>query len=141
VVGRGTLGLVFIYGHFPLFPGVAAFAAGTTIAITRADQAGLDAGAHWALGGGIAAFALALALIHLGAEWTSMRDRAFLGRLVLIVLLMTLAAAGGGIDPLAFVGVMTIAVFGQLMLEAFTFPTGAASILEPPEPAAESANP
>jgi hypothetical protein len=70
-----------------------------------------------------------------------MRDRAFLGRLVLIALLGVLAAVGGGIDSIVFVLVVTVAVFAQLLLEAFTFPTGAASILEPPEPAAESASP
>jgi low temperature requirement protein LtrA len=141
VVGRGTLGLVFPYGHLPLFPGVGAFAAGTTLAITHADHASLEPGARWALCGGIAAFVLGLAIIHIGAEWTSLRDRAFLGRLVLIGFLIVLAATGGGIDPLAFVLVITAAVFGQLLLEAFTFPTGAASILEPPEQAAESAIP
>jgi len=137
VVGRGTLGLVYLYGHLPLFPGVGAFAAGTTLAITHADRAALDPGARWALAGGIAAFALALAVIHLGAEWTSMRDRTFLGRLVVIALLIALAALGGGLAPLAFVSIVAAVVVGQLLLEAFTFPTGAASILEPPEPAAE----
>ena len=138
VVGRGALGLIYLYGHFPLFPGVAAFAAGTMLAITHADQAALGAGARWALAGGISAFALALSVIHLGAEWTSTRDRTFLGRLVLIALLITLAALGGGLTPLAFVLLVAGAVLGQLLLEAFTFPTGAASVLAPPEPATES---
>jgi low temperature requirement protein LtrA len=134
VVGRGRLGLVYPYGQIPLFPGVGAFAAGTTLAITHAEQAALGAGARWALAGGLAAFFLSLAVLHLGAEWTSTRDRAFLGRLVLIALLTMLAALGGSIDPLVFVLVVAIAVLGQLLLEAFTFPTGAASILEPAEP-------
>jgi hypothetical protein len=81
---------------------------------------------------------LSLSVIHLGAEWTSMRDRTFLGRMVLVVLLVALAAAGGSIDPLVFVLIASAAMVGQLLLEAFTFPTGAASILEPPEPTAES---
>jgi low temperature requirement protein LtrA len=136
VVGRGTLGLIFLYGHFPLFPGVAAFAAGTTLAITQADQPTLEAGARWALAGGLAVFVLALSVIHLGAEWTSTRDRTFLGRLALIALLTTLAAVGGGIDPLAFVLIAATAMIAQLLLEAFTFPIGAASVLEPPEPSA-----
>jgi low temperature requirement protein LtrA len=141
VVGRGTLGLIYLYGHFPVFPGVAAFAAGTTLAITHADQTALGAGTRWALAGGIAAFALALAVIHLGAEWTSTRDRTLLGRLVLIALLSTLAAVGGGLSPLAFASLVTAAVLGQLLLEAFTFPTGAASILEAPERATEPPGP
>jgi low temperature requirement protein LtrA len=135
VVGRGTLGLVFPYAHFPLFPGVAALGAGTRLAVTQAGGAGLEAGARWALAGGIAAFALALALLHLGAEWTSLRDRTLIGRLVLAAVLILLAAFGGALDPLAFVLLVFGAVLGQLLLEAFTFPTGAASILEPPAPA------
>jgi len=138
VVGRGTLGLIYPYAHFPLFPGVAGFAAGTTLAITHADQAALGAGARWALAGGIASFALALALLHLGAEWTSPRDRTFVGRLVLIAFLVAMAALGDGIDPLVFVLLIASAVLGQLLLEAYTFPTGAASVLQPPEAATES---
>jgi low temperature requirement protein LtrA len=138
VVGRGTLGLVFLYGHFPLFPGISAFAAGTTLAITHADQAALEAGARWALAGGLAAFALALAVVHLGAEWTSTRDRTFLGRLVLVAFLVALAALGTGLSPLVFVLLVTAALLAQLLVEAFTFPTGAASVVQPVEPALES---
>jgi low temperature requirement protein LtrA len=135
VVGRGTLGLVFVYGHFPLYPGIAAFAAGTTLAITHADQAALGAGARWALAGGLAGFALALAVLQIGAEWTSTSDRTFLARLALVAFLVVLAAFGNALSPLVFVLLVMGALLGQLFLEAFTFPTGAASVLEPPEPA------
>ena len=139
VVGRGMLGLVYLYGHFPLFPGVVAFGAGTKLAIIHAGDAGLGAGTRWALAGGLAAFALALATFHLGADWTSPRDRTFIGRLVLAAVLIVLAAAGGGLSPLLFVILVTIAVVAQLLLEAFTFPTGAASVLQPPEVATDTA--
>jgi Bacterial low temperature requirement A protein (LtrA) len=138
-VGRGMLGLVYLYAHNPLFPGVAAFGAGTRLAIVHAADPALEAGARWALAGGIAAFALALAILHLGAEWTSLRDRTFIGRLVLAAVLIALAAIGGGISPVAFVLLVAGAVLGQLLLEAFTFPTGAASVLAPPDLAADSA--
>src|SRR5205823_4148244 len=81
VVGRGMLGLVYVYAHFPLLAGVAALGAGTKLAITHADAPALGAGVRWAIGSGIACFLLSLALLHLGAEWSSMRDRALLGRL------------------------------------------------------------
>jgi len=68
VLGRGLLGLVYLYGHPLLLAGVAMFGAGTKLAITEAADAGLTTGARWALAGGIAAFALALALFHIGAE-------------------------------------------------------------------------
>jgi low temperature requirement protein LtrA len=138
VLGRGSLGLIYIYGHFPLLAGVAAFGAGTKLAITRAAHPGLPAGDRWALAGGIAAFALALALMHLGAEWTTSRDPTFIGRLALAGLAIILAAIGAGIAPVAFVALLAAAVLGQLLLEAFTFPTGAATIWEPPELTEES---
>jgi uncharacterized membrane protein YoaK (UPF0700 family) len=110
---------------------VVAFGAGTKLAILEADAAGLEAATRWALAGGIASFALALAALHLGAEWTSRRDPTFLGRLVLAIVLILLAAFGGALSPVAFVALVLGAVLGQLLLEAFTFPTGAASVLQP----------
>jgi low temperature requirement protein LtrA len=138
VLGRGTMGLIYLYGHVPLLAGVTAFGAGTKLAITHAAQPGLRAGTRWALAGGIAAFALALALFHIGSEWTSLRDRTFIGRLVLASLAIILAALGAGIAPLVFVLLIATAVLGQLLLEAFTFPTGAASVFEPPQVAEEA---
>jgi low temperature requirement protein LtrA len=136
VVGRGVLGLVYVYAHFPLLAGVSAFGVGTKLAITEATHPQLAPGTRWALAAGVGAFALALAIIHIGAAWTSIRDRTFLSRNLLVVLAVGLAAGGGGLPPFWFVGVLALAVMGQLMLEAFTPRQGAASILEPPEPAA-----
>jgi low temperature requirement protein LtrA len=131
VVGRGVLGLVFVYGHFPLLAGVAAFGDGTRLAITEAAQPGLGAGTRWALAGGVGVFALSLAVLHLGAAWTALYDRALLGRLWLAVLTLTLAAAGERIAPLAFVALVAAAVLAQLLLEAFTVREGAATVYEP----------
>ena len=132
ILGRGVLGIVYLYGHAPLFAGVAAFGAGTLLAITHAHDPSLEAGARWALAGGIATYALALALFHIGADWTTGRDPTFIGRLALGAVLLVLAAAGGGISALPFVAIIAVAVFGQLLLEVFTFPVGAASVWEPP---------
>jgi low temperature requirement protein LtrA len=131
VVGRGVLGLVYVYGHFPLLAGVTTFGVGTKLAITEAAQAGLRAGTRWALAGGIAAFALSLAALHIGAEWTSLRDRTFIGRIGLAALALTLAAVGGRLAPVAFLIAVAVAVLGQLLLEAFTARAGAATVLDP----------
>jgi hypothetical protein len=56
VVGRGALGLIFVYVHFTLLAGVAAFGEGTKLAVVQAVQPGLSAGARWALAGGVCAF-------------------------------------------------------------------------------------
>ena len=79
----------------------------------------------------LGAFAVSLAVLHIGAEWTSLRDRTFLGRIGLAVVAITLAAVGGGIAPLAFVALVCAAVLGQLLLEALTPRGGAASVYEP----------
>ena len=131
MVGRGALGLVYVYSHFPLLAGVAAFGEGTKLAIAQAGQPSLAAGTRWALAGGIAAFALSLAALHIGAEWTSVRDRSFVGRIVLGALALTLAVAGGRIPPAWFVAVVAAAVLAQLLLEAFTVRAGAASTVDP----------
>jgi low temperature requirement protein LtrA len=131
VVGRGALGFVYPYSHLPLLAGVAAFGAGTHLAITNAASPGLPPGARWALAGGVALFALALSLLHIGAEWTSMRDRTFLGRLTLVAFAVALAALGGGLNPIVFAGLIAVAVLAQLMIEAATFDEGAASVWEP----------
>lgn len=131
VVGRGALGLIFVYAHFSLLGGVAAFGEGTKLAIMDAAGPSISAGARWAMAGGVAAFALSLAVIHLGAEWTSLRDRTFLGRLVLATVCVALAAGGGGAAPLAFAALVCAAVLGQLIFEASTPRSGARSVVTP----------
>jgi len=111
--------------------GVAVFGEGTKLAITHASQPGLEAGARWAVAGGVGAFALSLAAIHVGAEWTSLRDRSFLGRICLAGVAIALAVAGGGLVPFVFVGLVCAAVLAQLLLEAFTPRFGAATVYEP----------
>jgi low temperature requirement protein LtrA len=138
VVGRGVLGLVYVYAHFPLLGGVAAFAAGAKIAIVSAHSAGLDAGVRWATAGGLTCCLLSLALIHLSAEWTSPRERTFLGRVIAAALFLLCAAAGGGLRPVVFVALLALVLVGQLILELLTEPEGAASVWVPPDAVADS---
>jgi low temperature requirement protein LtrA len=132
VVGRGLLGLVFVYAHFPLLAGVAAVAAGMKIAITSADAASLGAGARWAICGGLACYLLSLAALHIAAEWTSLRDRAFIGRLAFSAVAIGLALLGGAMQPVVFVAILAVALIAQLVLELLTYPLGAASVVTPP---------
>jgi low temperature requirement protein LtrA len=137
VIGRGVMGLVFVDAHFPLLAGVAAFGEGTRLAIVGAAHSSLGSGARWALAGGLGVFALSLATLHLGAEWTSPRDRTFVSRIWFAVLALVLAGLGGGLPPVVFVLLLAVAVLGQLMIEAFSFKAGAASVWAPPDTAAE----
>jgi low temperature requirement protein LtrA len=138
VVGRGALGLIYVYSHFILLAGVVSFGEGTKLAIIHGAQPDLNAGARWALAGGVAAFALSLAIIHLGAEWTSLRDRTFLGRLALTAAAIIVAAVGGGIAPVAFVALVAAALLGQLFLEAVTPRFGASTVVQPADLAARA---
>ncbi|MDQ6915942.1 MAG: low temperature requirement protein A, partial [Actinomycetota bacterium] len=122
VIGRGLLGLVYMYGHFPLLAGVAVVGVGTKLAIHGAGAEHLTGGARWALGGGIAAYLLALAIFHVSAEWTTPRDRVLVARLALAAAGLVLAAVGGALPPLLFVGVLALALVGLLVLEARSFP-------------------
>jgi hypothetical protein len=81
--------------------------------------------------GGVGAFALSLAAIHLGAEWTSLGARTLLGRIGLTVVCLILAAVGGTLAPLGFVVVVAAAVLAQLLLEAWTPREGAATVVQP----------
>ena len=130
VVGRGVLGLIYVYSHFVLLAGVALFGVGSKLAIEQATHEHLSPAARWASAGGIGAFALSLAAVHLGAEWTSMRDRAFAGRIALALLGLILAVTGVLETPTLFVSVLAGGVIGQLLLEAFTPRAGAASIVQ-----------
>jgi len=131
VVGRGSLGLIYVYSHFPLLGGVAALAAGVKVAITQADAGSLASGARWAICAGLACYLLSLALVHLAAEWSSSRDRAFLGRLATTTFVVLLAAMGGGLHPVVFIGLLAAALLAQLVLELLTPQVGAASVWTP----------
>lgn len=108
---------------------VAAFGEGTKLAVMQAVQPGLSAGARWALAGRPGAFAVSLAVLHLGAEWTSLRDRTFLGRIWLAALTLTLATAGGTIAPLAFIGLVVAAVLWTAAPRGVHASSGAATIV------------
>jgi low temperature requirement protein LtrA len=131
VIGRGRLGLVYVYGHTPLLIGVAALGVGTKLAIHDAAAGHLAAGTRWALCGGLAAYLLSLSLFHLTAEWSSSRDPVLLARLAVAVAALVLAALGGSLPPLLFMGLMAAAMMVLLVLEAGSFPEGAASVYEP----------
>jgi hypothetical protein len=79
-------------------------------------------------------FALALAALHLGAEWTSPRDSAFIVRMRFAIVAFALAALGGLISPLVFAVILAAATLGTLLLEAFSFRPGAATIWDPLAP-------
>lgn len=51
VVGRGVLGPIYVYSHFPLLAGVAALGVGIKLAITQVANPALTAGTRWALAG------------------------------------------------------------------------------------------
>jgi low temperature requirement protein LtrA len=117
VIRRGLRGFIYVYGHLLLYAGVAAFGVGAKLAIQASGTSGLEAGARWALCGGIAAYLVALALFH-GAVRTRLRDSIVLWRLGAALALCALAAFGGGLPPLAFVVLAALLAVTQLAVEA-----------------------
>jgi len=71
-------------------------------------------------------------VIHLAAEWTSPRERTFIGRVAVAVLAVVCAAAGSGLEPVTFVALLAAVLVAQLILELRTEPEGAASVWTPP---------
>ena len=124
VVGRGRLGARLRLRPLPAAWRVSPCSAWARSSRSRSGDPTLGAGARWALGRRVGAFALSLAVIHLGAEWTSLRDRTFLGRIVLAVFAVA-RRDGGGVPAVTFVLLVARGVLGQLLLEAFTFPAAA----------------
>jgi low temperature requirement protein LtrA len=135
-IGRGRWGLVFVYGHFFLLGGTALLGVGVELAITHATESALDPEARWAIAIGLAAYLLSLAVFHLAAEWTTLRDRALAGRVLLAALVILVAALGGSLPPVAFMAILSAGLGAQLVLEAVTLPVGAASVWQPTAPAA-----
>jgi low temperature requirement protein LtrA len=140
VVGRGSLGLVYVYAHIPLLGGVGALAAGVKLAITHADDPGLLAGARWAMAGGLACYLLSLAVLHVTAEWTSLRDRTFIGRLGASAVMLALAGLGGGLPPVLLVALLATSLVAQLALELASPQVGAASVWAPDGPVSAEAS-
>ena len=133
VLGRGLRGLIFVYVHFVLLAGVAAVGAGVKVAVRHSQDAHLAAGPRWAVCGGVAAFLLSLAVLHLAAEWTSPTDRALIGRFAVSALVVVLALVGGAFSPLLFMVVVAAVLLAQLVLEVITYPAGAASVWTAPQ--------
>jgi len=131
VIGRGLMGLVYVYGHFVLLAGVVAMGVGIRLAIQEAARGGLPAGTRWALCGGVALYLLALSVFHSAAEWTTSRDRVLLGRLAITALVLVLALAGSVLSPAALAGLVALGLVALLALEATSFPEGAASVWQP----------
>ena len=79
-------------------------------------------------------FVFAAAVIELATALADHPTNAVLGRFAGLFFAITWDT----LSPLLLVLLLTAGVLGQLLLEPFTFPTGAASVLEPPEPVLES---
>jgi low temperature requirement protein LtrA len=117
VIHRTLRGFIYVYGHLLLYAGVAAFGVGAKLAIQTSGAGGLEAGARWALCGGVAAYLIALASFH-AAVRTRLRDSIVLWRLGAALALCVLAGIGGGLSPLAFVVIAAALAVTQLAVEA-----------------------
>jgi low temperature requirement protein LtrA len=129
------------YAHLLVYSGIAAFGVGTQLAIESAAQTTADLAAAasapvggeggWSLeaqailAGGAAVYLVAISFIH-RVNQNSLRDRVALARLGTAAALVVLVALGSALVPLAFTGLLALA-----MLTLATFETLSASQVEP----------
>ena len=120
------------YAHLLVYSGIAAFGVGTQLAIEGAARtaevalaaAGAPAGGEggWTLGarailaGGAAAYLVAISFIH-WVNQNSLRDRVLLARLGTALALVGLAALGSALVPLAFTGLVALAMLALATFE------------------------
>jgi low temperature requirement protein LtrA len=103
--------LVFTHVHIPLLAALTAVSAGIALAIEDAGADDLDSGTRWALAGGAALYLACVTVAQRATAQGVLRgtERA---RGVAGVVLVALAAVGGGLDPALFVAAtaMTLVV-------------------------------
>jgi len=118
--------LLYVYAHLPLVVGLTAVGVGVKLAITEAGAPDLSDGARWILCAGIALAFGAVVVLRL-ATTHSRRDREcwLCGGTVALTLL--LAVAGGGLDPVLLVGVLALALAGQVVMDVVDHARHAAS--------------
>ena len=107
---------VWGYGHLLIFAGIAAAASGVELAVHATVEHHATTGPERvALCGGLAAYLVAVAAIHLVTvnRW----DAVLGGRLAAAALLAVLAAAGGGLDPRLLMGLVVATVLAVTLSE------------------------
>jgi low temperature requirement protein LtrA len=114
LLSRGLAGLSYVFGHFPLVLGIAAFGVGMKQAILETPEGSLSASARWILGIGLALTLLAMGAIQLAGA-RSLWDpdlwlRAGSG-------LAVLAAAAFVSSPVALVALLATVLVVQVAVE------------------------
>jgi low temperature requirement protein LtrA len=116
VLGRGLGGLVYVYGHYPLVLGIAAFGVGTKLAIHETPAGELDAGARWLFCGGIALALLAMGAVQLAGART-LRDPDLWLRLGSGAAMLLFAAVFASVSPLVIAGLVAAVLVAQVAVE------------------------
>jgi low temperature requirement protein LtrA len=115
---------IYVFGHFPSVVGLTAIAAGALLAVEHAADDHLDAGARWALGGGLAVYLVAA----LAVRYVAMpppRDRPlvrFRMPLSIVAVGFAVAVFGGPLPPVvavaAVVGSMAWMIVRKVLIHA-----------------------
>jgi len=111
--------LVFAYVHIPLLAALMAVGGGITLAIEQSSDAGLDAGARWALAGGAAVYLVCLTVAQ-RTMVLGFLPRTAQSRLGAVGALVAFAIVGGEIEPLAFVSFVTVVLVGLVVFKLWT---------------------
>ncbi|MDQ1414108.1 MAG: hypothetical protein QOE07_2696 [Acidimicrobiaceae bacterium] len=124
---RGLVaGQTYIYGHLVIFMGITATGAGVLLSIRDSGRAAPAAGERAALCGGVAAFLLAIGVIH-AVNTRKVRDLATVSRFGIGATALVLAVTGFGLAPVWTAGVLLALLIGHVVVEAWGRPLARAA--------------
>ena len=109
-------GFGWAYGHLAIWMALAATAVGIELAISGATAAALDGGARAVLCGGVAVYLLAMTALH-PLYTQPLSPGVLAARLGAAAVVVALAIMGGILAPIAFVGLLAVALGGLTALE------------------------
>jgi low temperature requirement protein LtrA len=112
-------GQTYLYAHLPLLIGLAALGAGIKLAIGATEEAGLTDEVSWIIGGGVALFMAAVAVIHLVTTRAG-RDVDLWLRLGTAALALGLGALGPELGVVPLLGILAAALVLQVVVELAT---------------------
>jgi low temperature requirement protein LtrA len=117
-VPEGLRGLLYVYGHIPMYWAITSLGVGVQLAIEHAAELGLDRTVRGAICGSLAVYLGGVTLFQLAAGMPL--DRARGARLVTAAAALVLAATSGRLAPPALLGTVAAIVAVQLIVEALT---------------------
>jgi low temperature requirement protein LtrA len=114
----GRSGQVYTYGHFTIAMSIVMMGVGTHHAILDSLSHDLPSSTRWLLCGGAALYLASITVIRLSSGYTDLVP----SRILFAVASLGLAAFGGTLDPLLFLGLMLLFLVAEIAIESRSGP-------------------